>query len=360
MLACVVVEIETKSGLKGHGFTSITDEEAVAPAISALARPALLGEDARDRERLFERLYWIMTPRGQTGYAGHAMSAVDLALWDLLGKMTGLPCWRLLGGARSSVPLYVTFGFGGLDRETLAAAGRHLAQAGATGLKMVVGHHGLQKRNEGADLPAILAEDVERVRAVREAIGPEPRLYVDANCSLDFHSARWLAERLRDYDIAFFEEPLRDNDAARMAEFRRLTGVPVAAGQNEGQLWRFEALLAAEAVDVLQPNAVICGGFTVATKAAALAAGRNVTLANGGAFPFHNGHLHAGLAAGGLVEWHLAAVSMCRVLFKGLPDANPGLTTLALPETPGLGFELDLDALKSAAAQPGSAGRNKG
>ena len=357
-LSCVVVEVTTEGGLVGHGFTAITDEEVVASAVNELVAPNLIGRDALAREHVAEALYWLMSPRGQTGYASHAASCIDLALWDILGKATGLPCWKLLGGARDTVPLYVTFGFGAFDRDQLGDVARHLRGQGITRYKMVVGHHALERRNEGADIDAILREDVARVRAVREAIGEAGELYIDANCSLSPHDARWLAERVAECGIAFFEEPVRDNDPRQMAELRRATGLRVAAGQNEGQLHRFEALMDAGAVDVIQPNAVICGGLTAAAKVAAMAQARNVTLANGGAFPFHNMHLNAGLAHGGLVEWHLVAVAMCEAIFDGLPRAEGG--TLRLTDAPGLGFDLNRDALREIAARPLSRGRGKG
>lgn len=356
-LSGVVVEVTTESGIVGHGFTAITEEEIVAAAVNAVAAPNLVGADALHREHIAERLYWLLTPRGQTGYASHAISAIDLALWDILGHATGLPCWRLLGGARQQVPLYVTFGFGGFSREELSDAACHLKAQGVTRFKMVVGHHALARRNEGNDLRAQLEEDIARVRTVREALGEGPELYVDANCSLDPFSARWLAERIAEYGIAFFEEPIRDNAPSAMAELRRAAGIPIAAGQNEGQLFRFEQLMAAGAVDVIQPNAVICGGFTAAAKVGAIAQARNVAMANGGAFPFHNMHLNAGLANGGLVEWHLAAVAMGQAVFEHLPA--PDGWELPLPEAPGLGFGLDRDKLRDLAGLPLSAGRGK-
>jgi len=356
-LSCVVVQVMTADGVTGHGFTAITEEEIVAEAINAVAAPNIIGLNALDRERVSEELYWLLTPRGQTGYASHAVSCIDLALWDILGKVTGQPCWQLLGGARREVPLYVTFGFGAFDRDQLGDVARHLRGEGISRFKMVVGHHGLQKRIKGADLRAILDEDIQRVRVAREAIGDKGELFIDANCSLDPSSARWLAERLSDYNITFFEEPVRDNDPAQMAELRRATGIRVAGGQNEGQLWRFQSLLDAGAVDVIQPNVVICGGLTAGAKVAALAEARNVTLANGGAFPYHNMHLHGGLAHGGLVEWHLVAVEMSKPIFTGLPEAKG--QTLALPDKPGLGFELDMAAVKELAKRPMSAGTGK-
>lgn len=357
-LSCVVVEVETADGVTGYGYTAITDEEVVAAIIKEVAAPNVVGLDALDRELIAERLYWLLTPRGQTGYASHVASAIDLALWDILGKVTGQPCWRLLGGARREVPLYVTFGFGAFDRDQLADAARHLKADGVERFKMVVGHHALARRDQGRSLRSVILEDVQRVRTVREAIGSDGELYVDANCSLDAGSARWLADALRDHDVSFFEEPVRDNDIGRMRDLRVSSGMRIAAGQNEGQLFRFRDLITGGAVDVIQPNVVICGGFTAATKIAGLAQAHNVEIANGGAFPFHNMHLHAGLANGGLVEWHLISVAMCEDLYNGLPQRNGCM--LALPDTPGLGFEANRDALKDFASRATSRGAGKG
>ncbi|ETX13028.1 mandelate racemase [Roseivivax halodurans JCM 10272] len=356
-LSCVIVEVRTADGVTGYGYTAITDEEVIATIVDTLLSDKLRGMSALDREKIAEAIYWTVSPRGQTGYGSHAASAIDLALWDILGKATGLPCWQLLGGARREVPLYVTFGFGQFDREQLADAAKYLVQDGVSRLKMVVGHHALRRQSEGENLADILAEDVARVTAVREAIGDDASIFVDANCNLDPASALWLAERLRPVGIDFFEEPVRGNDVRQMAEIRS-RGTRVAAGQNEGQLFRFRDLIEGGAVDVIQPNAVICGGFTVAQKVAALAEAHQVTLANGGAFPFHNMHLHGGLMNGGLVEWHLISVEMGNAVFRNLPERNG--QTLRLPDQPGLGFDVDQDALEHFAAGPHSRGRGKG
>tara|TARA_R110002049_G_scaffold188402_2_gene356871 strand:+ start:78355 stop:79509 length:1155 start_codon:yes stop_codon:yes gene_type:complete len=357
-LSCAVLEIKTDEGLTGYGFTAITDEEVVAAIVRELVAPALLDHDPLHREAIAEKLYWLLTPRGQTGYASHVISAVDLALWDIFGKMTGLPCWRLMGGARAEVPLYVTFGFGSFSREQLVQAATHLKGDGVTRFKMVVGAQALARRDQGRPVDEVIREDVRRVAAVREAIGSEAELFVDANCSLDPGSARYLADAMRDSHVSFFEEPMRDNDVHKMRDLRQQTGVRVAAGQNEGQLFRFRDLIVNEAVDVIQPNVVICGGFTAAMKIAGMAQAHNVTIDNGGAFPFHNMHLHAGLASGGLVEWHLISVDMCRQLYTGLPDRVG--STLTLPETPGLGFEANPDALQEFAQRASSRGAGKG
>jgi L-alanine-DL-glutamate epimerase-like enolase superfamily enzyme len=222
---------------------------------------------------------------------------------------------------------------------------------------MTVGHEALRRR-DARPIDQVIREDAARIAAVREAVGPEVALYIDANCSLDLYHAARLAEMIKPYGIAFFEEPLTQNDAAQMAQLRRGSGLPLACGQNEGLLFRFRDLLLHEAVDYLQPNVVISGGFTQCIRVAGLAAAFNVPIANGGAWPFHNMHLHAGLANGFLVEHHYLAVELCRQLYTGLPEPLDGW--LAVPEGPGLGFEPNREAIREIARRPLSGGAGKG
>jgi L-rhamnonate dehydratase len=355
-LACVHVEVETSDGLVGHGFTAITEEDVIAQIVNGVAGPGILGDDAMAHEAIWEKLYWKTMPRGQTGYAAHALAAIDLALWDIKGKALGEPVWRLLGGARPRVPVYATFGFGFFDREQLAAAAKLWVAQGFSRLKMTVGGEALRRRDSRA-LHDVIREDAERVRAVREAVGPDIELFIDANCNLDLYHATALAEMVKPYGIGFFEEPLTQNDVHQMAELRR-TGMPLACGQNEGLLFRFRDLLLARAVDILQPNVAIGGGITQCLKVAGLAAAFNVPIDNGGAWPFHNMHLHAGLAHGGMVEYHYLAVELCRQLYRGLPVPEAGFLTL--PNAPGLGFEPDRDTIRELARLPLSQGNAKG
>jgi L-alanine-DL-glutamate epimerase-like enolase superfamily enzyme len=356
-LSACLVEVHTDAGLTGHGFTAITEEEVVAAAVNEVARTALESEDPLAHERLWERLYWLLSPRGQTGYASHAIAAIDVALWDLKGKVLGQPVWRLLGGARPKVPVYTTFGIGAYDREELAAAAKWWVARGHRRLKMVVGHHGLQRRDEPRPLEAVIAEDARRVRAVREAVGAEVDLHVDANCSLDtFHALR-LVRSLEAFDLSFIEEPVKENDIAALRALKAATRIPLAAGQNEGLAWRFRDLIASRAVDVIQPNVVIGGGFTQCLRIAGMASAFNLPMANGGAFAHHNMHLHAGLANGGLVEYHYPAVKVCEAIYGALPAPVDG--SLELPETPGLGFEPQADRVAELARLPTSRGRGK-
>jgi L-rhamnonate dehydratase len=182
---------------------------------------------------------------------------------------------------------------------------------------------------------------------VREAVGPDVELYIDANCSLDLYHATRLAEMVKPYGISFFEEPITQNDVLQMAQMRRATGMPLACGQNEGLIFRFRDLLLHEAVDYVQPNVVSSGGFTQCLKIAGLAAAFNVPLANGGAWPYHNMHLQAGVANGTFVEMHYLAIELCRKIYRGLPEPKGGWLTL--PEAPGLGFEPDHEAIAAIA-----------
>jgi L-rhamnonate dehydratase len=354
-LSVCLVEVQADDGRAGYGITGITEEEVVAAVVNEIISHSLPGEDPLCNEKIWEKLYWMLSPRGQTGYASHAIAAVDVALWDLKGQALGQPVWRLLGGARSRVPIYTTFGFGAYNREELAAAAKWWAAKGHRHLKMVVGHHALQRRDEPRPLSEVIAEDARRVRAVRDATDAE--LHVDANCSLDpFHAAE-LARSIEPYGISFFEEPIKENDIAAMRELKTQTRIPLAAGQNEGLAWRFRDLISSRAVDIIQPNVVIGGGFTQCLRIAGIASAYNVPMANGGAWPFHNMHLHAGLANGGTVEYHFASVRVCEAIYGPLPEPKDGW--LDLPEKPGLGFAPNPDRVKELARNPTSRGKGK-
>ena len=356
-LSVCLVDIQTDAGLVGTGMTAITEEEVVAAVVNDVAGHAMIGADPMRHEQLWDRLHWLLTPRGQSGYACHAISAIDLALWDLKGQALGQPCWRLLGGARSEVPVYVTFGFAFFDRDELAEAALKWKERGFHRLKMTVGHHALQRRDEPRSLAQVIAEDVQRLRAVREAVGPDVELFIDANCSLDYFHALQLARRVEDLGVRFFEEPVSGNDVGNLAKLRAKTSIPLAAGQNEGLASRFRDLLTAQAVDVVQPNACISGGYTQCLRIAGMASAFGAMFANGGAWPHHNMHLHAGLANGTLVEYHTVAVDCCRLVFDELPVAEHGM--LGLPETPGLGFRPNRERIAELAKRPLSRGAGK-
>ena len=222
---------------------------------------------------------------------------------------------------------------------------------------MTVGNEALKQR-DSRPIMDVIREDAARVKVVREAVGPDVELFIDANCNLDLYHATKLAEMVKPYGISFFEEPLTQNDAPAMAQLRRVSGIPLACGQNEGLSFRFRDLLTAQAIDYAQPNAIITGGYSQCVKIAGMANAFNVSIANGGAWGFHNMHLQAGVSNGTLVEHHYLAVEMCRQIFVGLPEPKDGFFTMS--ETPGLGFEPNRDAIREIAKLPLSGGRGKG
>ena len=356
-LSCVIVRIDTDDGRIGCGLTAITEEEVVACAINDVAMHPLIGADPMRTEQLWERLYWLLTPRGQSGYGSHAIAALDVALWDLKAQALGQPLWRLLGGARNTVPAYATFGFGFIERDALGAAASHWVEAGFRHLKMTVGQNALMRRDEPRRITDVIAEDVRRIRAVRDAVGEDVQISIDANCSLDPLHAIELGRHARELGVALFEEPITHNDVRQLRDVRKRTGLALAGGQNEGLASRFADFLAAGALDVLQPNVAITGGYTQCLRIAGMAQAWNVAIGNGGAWPFHNMHLHAGVAHGGFIEYHHVAVLMCQKLFKGLPEPHDGKLTLS--DKPGLGFDPDWDAIAAIGRLPLSRGKGK-
>lgn len=336
------VRMETDDGLVGHGVTGITSSVAVAHVINSVAGPAVTGLDPVHNELIWDRLYWAMVSRGQTGFAIHAIAAIDVAIWDIKAKALGLPLWRLLGGARDRVETYATFGLPDYDRDQLVEAARWWISRGYTRLKMELAH-GLPHRDERSLLETI-REDAERVRVLREGIGDDVEICVDGHCSLDPYHAYRFSRMIEPYGIAFYEEPTTQNDARLLADLRRRVGIPISAGQNEGLSSRYRDLLMHEAVDILQPNVVIGGGFTQALKVAGMAQAFNIPICNGGAWPHHNMHLQAGVANGTMIEYHYPVVEASRLIYKALPEAERGWMTM--PQTPGLGFEPDFDAVR--------------
>ena len=340
-----VVEIETDSGITGHGLSAIGPALPIKSAILSVAAPQLVGQDPLCHEKLWDKLYWCLTPRGQSGIGMHAISAIDIALWDIKGKAYCQPIWKLVGGARDKCPVYATFGFGFYSEDELEDAVHKWRHKGFHRLKMTVGNQALSRRDEPRLLTDVIEEDARRVARVRRAAGAEAELFIDANCSLDLYHARALVEMIEDQKIEFFEEPITQNDIRHMAELRSHSSLRIACGQNEGQAYRFRDMMIAGAVDIIQPNVVISGGFTQCQKIAALASGFSISVDNGGAWPFFNQHLQAGVSNGGLVEYHYSSVEACKKIYSGLPEPEHGW--LQMRDRPGLGFDLNHNALRS-------------
>jgi L-alanine-DL-glutamate epimerase-like enolase superfamily enzyme len=270
-----------------------------------------------------------------TGVITCAMSALDIALWDIKGKVMGQPIYRLLGGYAQRVPVYATFGLLSYSREELVSVAKALVSEGYNKLKMVVGI-------DGADN---LPEDQARVEALRKGVGNDIQIIVDANHLFSLRQAVELARRIEPYNITWFEEPVHNNDVKDLAELRTRTFIPIAAGQQEGMRWRHRDLIVGNAVDIVQTDAALVGGFSEGLKVAHFAQAYNLPIATHGyVCPHINMHLVAGVTNGWLVEFHALGQKLSEVIFVNPPKVEKGWVTL--PEKPGLGMDVNYAALK--------------
>lgn len=330
----VVCEVETEDGLVGAGMTSRFLPLGVVAVIEKHLAPAVTGLDPRDLEAIHARLHALTSERGQTlGVNTAAVSALDLALWDLIGKAHGRTVAQLLGGRADQAECYVTFGFGAFDRDQLVEVARSLAaDHGHTRFKMLVG------------VASSIVEDAARVRHVRDALGDDAVLAVDANESLSIDQATRLARLLEDCDIAWFEDPVWRNDPRDMARLRRATSIPLAAGQMDGHSSRFRQFVEADAIDIFLPNSLFNGGMTETRRVAALAQIYDKPLSDAGGGGVYCLHHVAGFRNGTLAETHLGVEQVERRIFRVAPEPSAG--RIAVPAAPGFGVELDRDVLK--------------
>ena len=330
----VFVRVETDEGVTGYGLTGGIQRYGVKELINRELAPFLTEKNPLETEALWNQMYLNFNPRSQTGVWSSAVSALDIALWDIKGKHYEEPVWRLLGGAKKKVPAYITFGLLEYDREQLVEMAQHFVREGQNKLKMVVAV------NDAEDP----AEDAARVRLVREAIGEKVQLMLDANYLFSFQNALRLSKLVEPFNISWFEEPLYGNDARLLAALRQRTSIPISAGQNEGSRFRHLELLMHGAVDILQPNVCYVGGYTEGVKSASLAQAFNILIANGGGWPHHNMHLQAAMANGWRVEFHYTMWKVGETIYKETPEPEKGWITLT--EKPGLGLEPNESALK--------------
>lgn len=260
----LIVELTTDAGITGWGEAlchGLQPPQIAAAIVQSALKPLVLGQDPFDVDVLWERMYNRTRPFGQKGAVPNAISAVDIAIWDCLGRALGKPIHKLLGGAyRSRVQPYAT-GFyrlqdGHYPADAVDEARRHLDK-GFSAMKLKIGF--------GLD------EDIAYVHAVRNAIGPAPKLMVDANHAYNVGAARRLLKALEPAQIHWFEEPISPEDIDGYRELKNLTNIYLAAGENEFTKIGFREWVSRRAVDILQPDICSAGGFTECRKISALA-----------------------------------------------------------------------------------------
>lgn len=254
--ATTLVKITTEDGLVGWG------EGAAASLIDELLAPLIIGGDPMQRAGLWERMFHALYNANIfVGLAGSALSAIDIALWDLAGKATGLPAHALLGGkVRDRVAVYATglYYTEGEFPDRLLDEARSYVEQGFTGMKTKVG--GLT-----------VEEDVRRVRALREAIGPDVRLMVDANEAYNATTAIRIGHKLAELDLMWFEEPVNAQDVEAYLQVKDALPMAIAGGENLRTRFEFKDYLARRAYDIAQPDIMHCGGITEMARICAMA-----------------------------------------------------------------------------------------
>ena len=351
----LLVEVETDAGITGIGEAGVGGGSA-AHVVEHQLRPLLLGEDPLLIEGLWQKMFARTRQFGRRGIVMNALSGVDIALWDIAGKVARMPVYRLLGACRERVEAYASGGFyqEGKSADDLAGEAEGYRAQGFRGMKMKIGRNPstqthLRHLAANSRLCEVEPEeDIARVAAVRKALGPKAKLMVDANCAWSPAMAIEMGRALEPYRLYWIEEPVATDDIDGSARVAAALATPVAGYETEIGLYGFRELIARGAVDIVQPDLAWSGGFSECRRIAALAQAHHLMVAP---------HAFAGavLLAASL---HFAAATPNALALEF--DRNPnGLRdellkepfqidadgTIPLPERPGLGIELDPAAL---------------
>jgi len=337
----ILVRMHTDEGIQGIGIaTSYTPIEAAIHCFRSGIGELVLGEDPLAPERLYQKLFALTWQRlaFEKGWSKEALvrisAAIDIAAWDIIGKVAGLPLYRLFGGFREKVPCYVTCAYyrDGKTHSELRDEMQKLKAQGHTGFKAKAGGVGL-------------AEDIERLALVREVIGEDKELMVDVNRGWDLPTAIEAARLLEPLRPRWLEEPVRwADDRRELKLLAQKTRIPLSAGESELTSYGCRALLEEQAIQILQFDCTMMGGFTEGRKLAALCEFNHVQVA-----PHHDCFIHAHIVAaspaGCIVESFTDPERdpLQAELFEDPPKIANGWLTLK--QTPGLGLSLSEAAL---------------
>jgi L-alanine-DL-glutamate epimerase-like enolase superfamily enzyme len=352
MAAEVIVEIETEDGLVGIGEIHGRPQAEIVALVEHLYGPRLVGADPLDHERIWAELFkttfsreWasVASSDGQPHFGGGgrpqmmaAIAGVDIALWDLRAKGAGVPLYRLLGGLRSTVPCYASGGYYGPNGEA-DVSGLVAEMAGY----QVLGFRAVKMKVGGLSI----AEDVERVRAVREAL-PDVDVMLDANAAYDVPTAIAAARAFEPFDIAWLEEPVAWFDPVfGLARVAATTSIPIASGERELHLQGCRDLIDHAGIRFMQFDCTRAGGITEWLRVASYAAAHGVWMA-----PHHDpqihGHLCAAAPSGHILEVFPNPVRdpLWLELFVERPDVIDGV--FLCPDRPGLGVTLNMETVE--------------
>jgi L-talarate/galactarate dehydratase len=330
----ITLELETDSGLTGVGLTFFGGDisGALKHAVAAMAQ-SIVGHDPRKTEAIASKLRAEAGSAGPGGIFSLALSAVDIACWDLKAKAVDQSVCALLGGLRDRVPTYAS---GALLRihpvEYLAEAGPRLVQMGFRQMKMQCGSE-----------PSVQAS-VERVRVMREAIGPDIDLMCDINQLWSVHHAVEVGRRIADYQLYWLEDPVAHDDFAGLARVADALDTPIAAGEYHYGIVPFRHLLEGRSIDIVMIDLLRVGGVTQWLKVAGIAEAFNLPVVSH-LVPELHAHLVAAVPNGLTVEY----MPWTERLFAWSPRIEDGM--LVVPDKPGFGLELDAAVLEECEVQ---------
>lgn len=327
------VLVHTDEGVTGLGLGgSMMVNEDIARSVLVGLKEQLIGEDPFDNEKMWDAM-WKPKLIGRRGLTTRVISAIDIAIWDLKGKICGQPLYKLLGGFTNKLPTYIAGGYyeEGKGLKELAREMEDNVAMGARAVKMKIG-----------GMPINM--DVERVRVAREAVGPEVKLLVDANNAYRYYEAIEIARKIEKYDIFWFEEPVAPDDYRGHAMIMQATSIPVATGENEYTRYGFRDLIEHNAVAIINADAQVLGGVTEFMKVAALAQAYDLPIAPHGKQDVHV-HLVAAIPNGLMVEYYRDSTDpmWAHMFQETLRLDKEGF--LSPPDRPGLGVELNREAL---------------
>lgn len=341
----VLVRITTHEGLDGVASVGVGNGSA-AYILQHQLKPIVVGQNPFDVEILWEKMFRSSLNYGRKGVVLEAISAVDIALWDIMGKAAGQPVYNLLGGkTRDRIRVYASRLYAQENLDTLAAQAVAFVKQGFTALKQRFGFGPLDGLRG-------MRKNLELIRTVREAVGPEIELMADAYMGWDVSYAIRMIRMLEDagLNLHWVEEPLIPDDIDGYAQIRRSVHTPISGGEHEFTRYGFRELIRKEAVDILQPDVNRAGGITEARKIWAMAAAYNLPVIPH-AGQLHNYHVVMAHLNSPMAEYfppksqggEMDDDTLFYELFEGEPLALDGHVTL--PEKPGLGFRLNEEVI---------------